>query len=99
MKADSLRLDGLVRVAEEIHRIDLAALRARAAHARLAVDDDAVEAREPALDQRRRRENGADRIAPRRRDECRARDRLAMQLGQPVDRMAEPGGIEVRGLI
>ena len=97
--ADGVRLHVLVGLGVEVHRVDLAALGAGAAHARLAVDHDALEPRQPALEQGRRREDGADGIAAGRGDERGRRDRLAMQLRQSVDGLREAGRIDVGRLV
>ena len=97
--ADRVRLHVLVGFGVEIHRVDLTALRAGATHARLAVDHDALEPRQPALEQGRRREDRADGIAAGRGDERGRRDRLAVQLRQSVDRLREPGRIDVGRLV
>src|SRR5882724_141094 len=97
--ADRVGLHVLVGLGVEIHRVNVATLRAGAAHPRLAVDHDALEPRQAVLEQRRRREDRARRIAARRGHERGRRDRLAVQLRQSVDGLGEPGGIDVRRLV
>src|SRR5436309_2175745 len=62
---DPVRLHVLVRFGIEVHRLDLPALRPGPRHAGLAVDHDAVEAREPAPEPGRRREDSAGRVTAR----------------------------------
>src|SRR2546427_86111 len=62
---DPVRLHVLVRFGIEVHRLDLPTLRPGTRHAGLAVDHDAVEAREPAPEQGRRREDSAGRVTAR----------------------------------
>src|SRR5205807_730301 len=68
-------------------------------HPRLAVDDDALAATEPALDEGRRGEHRAHRITARIGHERRRGDGLAVKFGQPVHGFRKPYRIDVIGLV
>ena len=62
---------------------------AGAADARGGVDDQAVRLDQPGIDQGLQREDRRSRVAARGRDRLRAADRLAIELGNAVDELAE----------
>ncbi len=96
---DAVGLHVLVRLGVEVHRVDLAPLRAGACHAGLAVDDDPLRQPPSALEQRRDGEHSTHRVTPWRGDERRPRDGLPVKLGQPVHCVPQSLGILVRALV
>jgi len=80
---DPVRLHVLVRFGVEVHRLDLPALRPGAGQAGLAIDHDAVEAREPALEAGAPSRGSRRPGSTRRRHERRADDRFRWSSGRP----------------
>ena len=80
----------LVALGEVRHELGLPP---RTAHTALGVDDDVVELKQAALHERRQRQDGRRRVAAGVGYERLPLDPVAKQLGQAVDRLAEPGGV------
>src|SRR6202795_2749721 len=99
VSADGVGLHVLVGLGVQVHGVDRPPLGSRPRYTRLAVYHDALDPPEPALEQRRRREDRAHGVAAGVGHERGARDGLPVQLRHAVHGFPEPRGVDVARLV